>query len=384
MMDLRTQLNGMKKMLDSGKIDWKSLLDVEGQVPNSNIEFKNDCVVQDDIKIFPFCNYSNGLLNNAIKYKDKIQNIVEVLLEDKDDYNLFIYYEPVERITEHEDIKYIYDKFKELNLDNKLLFVMNMFDNSMVKVCKEKYNIDIKIIPRFQAFDLLIEENEFNMTKEISPYSINTLYTTLFGRWTTDREFSYKSLEKKNLIDSGFVSRFANEKSHVASHNWEESHLDLYRYLAIHTDSNSVWRTFDKKFRGLQPFYELSFCGVVVEQLNRNGLVCLHDKTCLPILFKRPFLLMAEKHSLKSLKKLGFKSFEEIFDESYDEVSDFEKRIETVVSQIVELNKMSKFDWLELYKKVEDKIEHNHQLLYAYRFENGIDCKFNRYFREQL
>ena len=377
------QLNGMKKMSDNSKINWKALFDVECQVTNSNVKFKNDCVVQDDIKIFPFCNYSNGSLNNATKYNNKLQDIIDVFLQDRDDYNLFIYYEPVERVTRHEDIKYIYDKFKELNLDSKLLFVMNMFNDSMIKVCKEKYNIDIKVIPRFQVFDLLINEDEFNMTKEISPYTINTLYTSIFGRWTPDREIYYKKLEEENLIDSGFISRWANEKTHLISPDWKESHLDMYRNLDFH-DGGTTWRTFDKKFRGLQPFYELSFCGVIVEQLNRSGLVCLHDKTCLPILFKRPFIFFAEKHSLKSLKNLGFKSFEEIFDESYDEESNLEKRTQMVASQISKLNKMSRTDWIGLYKKVEDRVEHNHQLLYDYRFGNDVNCKFNQYFREQL
>ena len=55
------------------------------------------------------------------------------------------------------------------------------------------------------------------------------------------------------------------------------------------------------------------------------------------------------------------------------------------INNSVNIDESSEYDdWLELYKKVEDKIEHNHKLLYTYRFENGIDCKFNRYFREQL
>ena len=61
-------------------------------------------------------------------------------------------------------------------------------------------------------------------------------------------------------------------------------------------------------------------------------------------------------HYLKDLRELGFKTFDGIIDESYDEESDPEKRI----NKIVDLCKWLKNqDWKVLYEKTKDIREHN-------------------------
>jgi len=80
------------------------------------------------------------------------------------------------------------------------------------------------------------------------------------------------------------------------------------------------------------------------------------EKTGKPLLAKRVFVMFAAKHHLKHLKGFGFKTFDGIIDESYDNIEDLETRYQQAWKQVEFL--MSQ-DPLEVYKKTEPILEHN-------------------------
>ena len=49
---------------------------------------------------------------------------------------------------------------------------------------------------------------------------------------------------------------------------------------------------------------------------------------------KRPFIILGQKGSLKFLHELGFKTFPFLFDESYDNIDDYNLRFRAITSQI--------------------------------------------------
>ena len=63
---------------------------------------------------------------------------------------------------------------------------------------------------------------------------------------------------------------------------------------------------------------------------------------------------MGRPHTLKYLKSLGFKTFSDIFDESYDNIENDWDRYEAVMSLVETLCKM---DYIELKSKYEKSFE---------------------------
>jgi hypothetical protein len=84
------------------------------------------------------------------------------------------------------------------------------------------------------------------------------------------------------------------------------------------------------------------------------------EKTAKPILGKRLFVLIGAKHMIKNLQSLGYKTFSDIIDESYDEVDDNEIRWGMACHQIEELYAR---DPIEVYSHIQDVLEHNYQLI---------------------
>lgn len=88
------------------------------------------------------------------------------------------------------------------------------------------------------------------------------------------------------------------------------------------------------------------------------------EKTMFPIIMKRPFLIWGGYGCLDGLKDLGFKTFDKIFDESYQYERDVHKRSFMIVDQLVKLKDKNKEELFEIYYSVEDVLNHNQKLLF--------------------
>lgn len=91
-----------------------------------------------------------------------------------------------------------------------------------------------------------------------------------------------------------------------------------------------------------------------------EGVPFYTEKTAKPLLAKRIFVLVGNQYHIKGLKSFGFKTFDRIIDESFDNYEQVEDRCKGAWDQI---EWMLEQDPLELYEKVEDILEHNQQLI---------------------
>jgi len=83
------------------------------------------------------------------------------------------------------------------------------------------------------------------------------------------------------------------------------------------------------------------------------------EKTWKPIAMKMPFIIIGQPFILKKLREYGYKTFP--WEESYDEIVDPDKRMESIIDLVVTLN--SRKDFVELIESCEDIVDHNFDLL---------------------
>ena len=99
---------------------------------------------------------------------------------------------------------------------------------------------------------------------------------------------------------------------------------------------------------------------IVSETCVSHNKLCVTEKTFKAILSKNVFLLMGNPYSLNLLKSLGFKTFSDIIDESYDKEEIFYKRF---LMLFEEIKKLCSLDVASLHKKLEplnEIVEHNY------------------------
>jgi len=94
----------------------------------------------------------------------------------------------------------------------------------------------------------------------------------------------------------------------------------------------------------------------------------LTEKTFKPIVLRQPFILVSNQGSLAYLRKYGFKTFEGIWDESYDQLPD-DKRISAIGNLLQELEYADKDYLNELCDPI---VQHNYDWFYSGKFEQVL------------
>lgn len=95
----------------------------------------------------------------------------------------------------------------------------------------------------------------------------------------------------------------------------------------------------------------------------------LTEKTFKPICMKIPFIILSTANSLEYLRRYGFKTFDFLWDESYDQETDDLVRIEKVANILAELDTLSIKELQQIYRHSLPVVEHNYQHFYGGNFE---------------
>jgi hypothetical protein len=118
--------------------------------------------------------------------------------------------------------------------------------------------------------------------------------------------------------------------------------------------------------RGLNPqWYKDTYASVVCETAV-TGPLALSEKTFKPIAYEHPFLLIAQPGALDLLRKNGFVTYDNIFDESYDTEESFPERLNRVYNNVERI--------IETYHDREtiERTTHNKQHFYNQQHVNSI------------
>ena len=83
-----------------------------------------------------------------------------------------------------------------------------------------------------------------------------------------------------------------------------------------------------------------------------------------------PFVLVAPAGSLEYLREYGFKTFDGILDESYDQETNDTIRVERVIKLLKDIDQLSVRERQQLHRHMLPMVEHNY-----HHFYNGDFCK---------
>lgn len=231
----------------------------------------------------------------------------------------------------------------------------------------------------FSPFWFMIQKaylkNDFtNLPKK----NITKTYFTLMRKDTKSRCLLNYMLHKKEIHDKGFVTHNrVNPKEILVDEVSLSSMLEAYpkidqkvlldKGLSKHViDGNSIPTFNDRIFNDHQIRYSdlqfnltsKTFLEVIVEPLNLDRMF-FTEKTLKAFLTKSIFIMFNTQNSLKFLRGLGFKTFGETLDESYDEISNQFDRVSAFVDEIKRLSCLSTIEQTELYINNTEIVEHN-------------------------
>jgi len=107
-----------------------------------------------------------------------------------------------------------------------------------------------------------------------------------------------------------------------------------------------------------------SFCHVVTETVYISNRVHLTEKIFKPIVLQQPFMLISAKNSLEYLRRYGFKTFDCVWSECYDQADD-SVRIALVIDNLEKINDWSVAELLDAQHQCQEIVEHNFRWFYG-------------------
>ena len=150
--------------------------------------------------------------------------------------------------------------------------------------------------------------------------------------------------------------------------------LDVLR----HFDSTKVYSNFNDNFNVMTAdpaLYQRAFLHVVTETIyhyphNANG-----EKTWKPISCLRPFVLVSLPGALQDLKNLGFMTFSNWWDESYDIIQDPDDRLFAIMSIVEEICTKNTNELQEMLIDMQHILYHN----YSYYNDNFLQDQIQQF-----
>ena len=121
-------------------------------------------------------------------------------------------------------------------------------------------------------------------------------------------------------------------------------------------------------------WYNNIFIDVVCEKMVTGQTFFPTEKTARPLATKTPFLIMAAPNYIKNLHKLGFRSFSQFWDESYDYQQGVQ-RVHSIQHIIDELARLPINELRDMYQEMSPILEHNYKTYHSLT-GNVISSKF--------
>jgi hypothetical protein len=126
---------------------------------------------------------------------------------------------------------------------------------------------------------------------------------------------------------------------------------------------HSVKRPSSSGTEDIERFYADTFCDVVTETKYAQPTGNISEKTFRPIGYLKPFILVGPPRSLEYLKTMGYKTFSDYWDESYDSEENHQARLTKIFKLIDHINSKSIDELRQLYIDMQPILTHNANLL---------------------
>ncbi len=191
--------------------------------------------------------------------------------------------------------------------------------------------------------------------------SVSRQWDLLLGEESENKDWLYSTIQNHKVLDSTFLTYFGKDTNNG---HWSENVVRPKKHTAetlgpLENRFNTQIRCSDL----LDPeIYNMTHYTAVVETTIHNDFAMFSEKEAKPIVAKRPFVIFGSCGQLKAFRSLGFKTFDQVIDESYDLIEDKHERWQKVLDSMLQLSEMNH---IKVHNELASVLIHNKE-----HFEN--------------
>lgn len=203
---------------------------------------------------------------------------------------------------------------------------------------------------------------------QLNPYQVKEKYfDILLGQRRPHRDFIYSNINKKQLTNNVIMTYLLDgsipiPQQPIDNWLWEMPGLTIPVTNFNHTITTVNYYGYNISLSQIVPIdiYNQTAYSIVAETNFDNHYTFFTEKIVKPILARRLFIVFSGQYYLRNLRRLGFITFDNIIDESYDLIEEPVLRFELAFAQIEYLMQQPQAQILKAIKPI---VEHNRNLI---------------------
>ena len=110
-------------------------------------------------------------------------------------------------------------------------------------------------------------------------------------------------------------------------------------------------------------YYKTSLVSIVTETNFDLPELTLTEKSFKPVKHKHPFIIVGVPGALRAMRDMGFKTFSDFWDESYDQIGDPNTRMRRLVKLTEEIGNWNNDQIIDFKRRVKPILDHNYEQL---------------------
>jgi hypothetical protein len=205
-----------------------------------------------------------------------------------------------------------------------------------------------------------------NVLEKLTPYSVKSkTFDILLGQPKPHRTLIYNFA--KDYDDHVIMTYFKDHTTPLNQYSeknwiWESEGLEIPTHDFNFTVTPVYYYGHHMSLSQIVPIsiYNQTAYSVVAETNFDNHYTFYTEKIVKPILARRLFLVFSGQYYLRNLRNLGFRTFDGIIDESYDDVADLNQRGQMITEQMKYLLEQ---DQKIIFDQIKPIVEHNYRLM---------------------
>lgn len=205
-----------------------------------------------------------------------------------------------------------------------------------------------------------------------NPKNKDKMFDALLGAPKPHRSRVYDFLNKNPNISAVIKMQYTDNIEH--STFFVDPGIEISNDLAnLYSGNQASYKDTTMNASSFLPveIYQQTAYSIVTETYTVPNLIFFTEKTAKPIMAKRLFVIFAGPGYLQELNNIGFKTFDNVLDESYDLEPNDVKRWDMALEQVRRLSQMNQ---QQVCEKIQDRLDHNQRLL----LETDWIGKFNQ------
>jgi hypothetical protein len=313
--------------IDDGRFINYTLIDSNNDLNLTSIQINNDA-------IFDSGNFDKQLLQKIINTFEPIVNKFIVLIdwgESGSTYSYDNFYNSIPKFD------LILETFEENKIIERLVWRSNGINPPF------KSPIKFEPISTFLGVDI---GDCFDIEKR----RFSKHFLSLYRGYKPIREHFHNFLRDNNLLEKTLFS-----------YNSEGSNNPNYtNNYSVSIEQKNVTAPMLMK---IGEYYKDTFCSIVYEALWEMQVVFFTEKINKCLLAGHPFIIVSTPKYLYFLKKLGFKTFNMWWDESYDNEYNHKIRREKIEKVIKFISELTITQCEQMYEEMIPTLKHNQRIL---------------------